>query len=262
MVPSHTDFELAREAARRGADLVRERFGQTLSIQEKADQKGLVTEVDKQAEEVILECLLSRSSHGVLAEESGLSGGSSEALWVIDPLDGTNNFARGLPLFAVSIALVIDFKPLLGVIVNPLTGDEYCALRGEPTLINGETVAVSPRSQHKTPSVLAEYGYAPEHRRRFLELAQRLVNQSDLRSLGTTALELCFVAAGRASAFVCSGDELWDFAAGLVIAEGAGCVATDWRGQHWDGSNRYLLVSHPQWHAWLVETVGDLQSSA
>jgi len=254
-----SDFELARTAAQRGAAVVRERFGQILKIEEKADQKGLVTEADKQAEEAIMECLQSASSYGVLAEESGMSTGQSGAMWVVDPLDGTNNFARGLPLFAVSIALVLDFRPLLGVIVNPLTGDEYCAIQGEPTLINGKAVEVNTGQQQRTPSILAEYGYATEHRRRFIEVAQRLVDQSDLRTLGTTALELCFVAAGQAGAFVCSGDELWDFAAGLVIAQGAGCIATDCRGQPWDGSNDYLLVSHPQWHAWLVESVGDLQ---
>jgi myo-inositol-1(or 4)-monophosphatase len=261
MVPKKSDFELARMAAKRGAAVVRERFGRTLKIEEKADQKGLVTDADKQAEAAIMECLLSSSSYGVLAEESGLSAGESGAMWVVDPLDGTNNFARGLPLFAVSIALVLDFKSLLGVIVNPLTGDEYCAIQGELTLVNGKAVNISDRQQRKTPSIFAEYGYATEDRQRFIDVAQRLVDKSDLRTLGTTALELGFVSAGQADAFVCSGDELWDFAAGLVIAEGAGCIVSDWRGQPWEGSNSYLLVSHPKWHAWLVNSIRDLQSS-
>ena len=259
MLPENSDLTLAREAAQLGALVVRERFDQVLAIEEKAGQKGLVTEVDKQAEEAILNHLRSSSAYGVLAEESGRSSGESGPMWVVDPLDGTNNFARGLPLFAVSIALAIDFRPLLGVIVNPLTGDEYCAVRGQATLINGQPVRDNTRQQHSTPSVLAEYGYATEHRERFLELARRLVDRTDMRSLGTTALELCFVAAGRASAFVCSGDEFWDFAAGLVIAEGAGCVVSDWRGRPWDGSNHYLLISHAQWHKWIVDAVSDLQ---
>jgi len=259
MIPKTSDFELARQAAERGAAVVRERFGQVLKAEEKAGQKGLVTEVDQQAEEAILTCLQSASSYGVLAEESGLSAGKSELMWVVDALDGTNNFARGLPLFAVSIALVFDGKPILGVIVNPLTGDEYCAVQGGPTLINDAKMRVQTERQHKAPSILAEYGYASEHRMRYLRLAQRLVDESDMRTLGSTAMDLCFVAAGRANAFVCSGDELWDFAAGMVIAEQAGCLVSDWRGQPWDGSNDFLLVSHPQWHAWIVEAIQDLQ---
>jgi myo-inositol-1(or 4)-monophosphatase len=259
MMPNTSDYELARSAAKRGAAVVRERFGQAFKVEEKAGQMGLVTEVDKQAEEAILQCLQSASSYGVLAEESGLSAGKSDFMWVVDALDGTNNFARGLPLFAVSIALVFDGKPILGVIVNPLTGDEYCALQGGPTLINGKTTRVQTEQQQKTPSIIAEYGYATEHRMRYLKLAQRLVDQSDMRTLGSTALDLCMVAAGRANAFVCSGDELWDFAAGLVIAEEAGCIVSDWRGQPWDGSNDFLLVSHPQWHAWIVDSIQDLQ---
>ena len=259
MIPEKSDFELARNAAECGATVVRERFGGVLKVEEKAGQKGLVTDVDEQAEEAILDVLQSASSYGVLAEESGMSAGQSELMWVVDALDGTNNFARGLPLFAVSIALVLDFKPILGVIVNPLTGDEHCAVQGGPTLINGKTISVHTEQQHKTPSILAEYGYATEHRMRHLKLAQRLVDRSDMRTLGSTALDLCMVAAGRANAFVCSGDELWDFAAGLVIAEGAGCIASDWRGRPWDGSNDYLLVSHPQWHAWIVDSIRDLQ---
>ena len=259
MIPNASDLELACSAAKRGAAVVRERFGQAFKVEEKAGQMGLVTEVDKQAEEAILTCLKSASSYGVLAEESGLSAAKSDFMWVVDALDGTNNFARGLPLFAVSIALVFNGKPILGVIVNPLTGDEYCAVQGGPTLINDAKMRVQAERQHKAPSILAEYGYATEHRMRYLRLAQRLVDESDMRSLGSTAMDLCFVAAGRANAFVCSGDELWDFAAGLVIAQEAGCTVSDWRGQPWDGSNDFLLVSHPQWHAWIVDSIADLQ---
>ncbi len=104
MIPETSDFELARSAAERGAAVVRERFGQVLKVEEKAGQKGLVTDVDEQAEEAILDVLQSASSYGVLAEESGMSAGQSELMWVVDALDGTNNFARGLPLFAVSRA--------------------------------------------------------------------------------------------------------------------------------------------------------------
>lgn len=258
MVPKRLDFELARSAAERGAAIIRERFGQILEIEEKANQKGLVTEVDKQAEEVILG-LLQSSSYGVLAEETGLSVGKSKAMWVIDPLDGTTNFVRGLPFFAVSVALVLDRKPLLGVIVNPLTGDEYCAIRGKPTLVNGKRVKIDSKKQQKTPSYFVNHGYDIEDRKRFAEVTRRLACKSYLRKLGTTALELCYVAAGHVDAFVCSGDELWDFAAGLVIAEGANCVISDWRGKPWDGSSTYVLVSHPKWHESLVDSISDLQ---
>lgn len=255
-----SELDIAQEAAQRGADVLREHFGALRHIQEKAGDKGLVTEADTAAEKAILDTLRARSPHAILSEESGQIGSMQALRWIVDPLDGTTNFARSLPWFAVSVALFDGKDVLVGVVIDPIQGDIYAATRGGGATLNGAPLRIPSTQQEQKPALFLNHGYDAEDRQRFAEVVRRLSPEASLRMLGPTALELCHLAHGSVDGFACSGDEFWDFAAGMLIAQEAGCVVSDWQGTPWTAPCSYLVVAKPWYHATLCQTLRDLQS--
>jgi myo-inositol-1(or 4)-monophosphatase len=253
------DLNIALEAARDAARVILDGFEKSVESRVKGDAKGLVTETDLKAEKVILDILSSKSNYGIISEESGLQHKSSGLKWVVDPLDGTNNFARALPLFAVSIGLMDGNESLVGVIIDPVNKNEYTATKGGGAFCNGEKIVHPEFGTEYIPMLFLNHGYAEVDRAKFKELSKRLASEYNILKLGTTALELCYIATGSVDGFICSGDELWDYAAGIVIAKEAGCIFTDWQGKPWDGKNNHLLISRPEIHGKLVKMVKDLQ---
>jgi len=174
----------------------------------------------------------------ILAEESGREHGArrtargrwSRRTWVIDPLDGTVNYANGIPFFCVSIGLVEDGMPIVGVVLDPLRGDCYAAAAGGPATLNGSVVRAS-RKNHLgdyvvSLAIIGRGGIARERR-----VAQEIRIG---RRMGSAALALAYVASGRFDAFVQNGGlSLWDIAAAGVIAECAGATVTDLYGRPW-----------------------------
>jgi myo-inositol-1(or 4)-monophosphatase len=253
------ELQLARRAARAAAEIIRKNFSLPKSIKDKGAGKGLVTDTDTKAEAAILKLLQKNSPYAILSEESGAIAGDGGMRWVIDPVDGTTNFCNGLPLFAVSIALYRDNQPLLGVIRQPVAGDEYYAVRSGGAFQNGRKVKPAKIAHMSETVIFINHGSTAEDRRRYGEVSLALTKDHALRALGTTALELAQVAAGRAGAFICSGDHLWDFAAGILLVGEAGGIVSDWHGRHWDGSNSYILAAHPDLHPHLVAKLKHLQ---
>jgi myo-inositol-1(or 4)-monophosphatase len=253
------DLNLARQAARAAADIIRGNFSLPKSIENKGAGNGLVTDTDTKAEAAILELLQKNSPYAILSEESGAIAGDGDMRWITDPLDGTTNFCNGVPLFAVSIALFRDNEPVLGVIVHPVTGDEYYAVQGGGAFLNDQLIKPS-KINHPSETVLfINHGTAQTDRRRYGDVSSVLVKNHALRALGTTALELAYVASGRAGAFICSGDHLWDYAAGILLVSEAGGIVSDWHGRPRDGSNNYVLAAHPDLHPHLVEKLKKFQ---
>jgi myo-inositol-1(or 4)-monophosphatase len=255
----NADLKIALEAARAAARVILEGFEKSVESRVKGDAKGLVTETDLKAEKVILDILSSKSNYGIISEESGLLQKDSGLKWVVDPLDGTNNFARSIPLFAVSIGLMDGNESLLGVIIDPINKKEYYAIKGDGAFCNGEKIIHPKFDTEYIPMLFLNHGYAESDRAKFKELSTRLASDFNILKLGTTAVELCYIASGSVDGFICSGDELWDFAAGIVIAQEAGCVFTDWQRNPWDGKGNHLLISKPEIHTKLVELIQDLQ---
>ena len=249
------DLQIALKAARAGAKIILENFEKSKDFQVKGNSKGLVTETDLAAEKAILEILSAESKYEILSEESGTSHKGSGPKWVVDPLDGTNNFARSLPLFAVSVGLMEGNESLVGVIIDVVNNKEYSAVKGGGAFCNGERIILPKFDNEYIPMLFLNHGYAQIDRTKFKELSGRLASDYNTLKLGTTALELCYIASGSVDGFVCSGDELWDFAAGIVITQEAGCVFTDWQGNPWDGENTHLLISRPEIHKDLVEII-------
>jgi len=252
------DLKIAIEAARAAALVILDGFEKFVEYRVKGDAKGLVTETDLKAEKVILDILSSKSDYGIISEESGLLQECNDPKWVVDPLDGTNNFARSIPLFGVSIGLMDGNESLLGVIIDPINNKEYYATKGGSAFCNGKKIILPKFDTEYIPMLFLNHGYAEVDRAKFKELSKRLASDFNILKLGTTAVELCYIASGSADAFICSGDELWDFAAGIVIAQEAGCIFTDWQGKPWDGKGNHLLISRPEIHSKLVDITRDL----
>ncbi len=252
------DLQTARDAAQAGAKLIRSQFGRSQDIQIKRSSNTIVTATDRAAEAAILEVLRTNTNYSILSEESGLTGDGTDALWIVDPLDGTSNFARSLPLFAVSVALVRGAEILAGVIIDPVHETEYFAVKGEGAYCNNKLI-VQHKNFNNVFSLFLNHGSKPEDKSRYAEITRRLHAGYNLRKLGTTALELCFVASGFFDGFICSGDEIWDYAAGALIASEAGNVFTDWKGQQWDGNGSFIMVVRPELHAQLSAMITDLQ---
>lgn len=253
------NLNIALEAARAGAKVVLENFGKSTETRVKGNAKGLVTQTDVEAEKAILEVLSTKSDFSILSEESGVVSKNDGPVWVVDPLDGTTNFAHSLPLFAVSVGLMQGSNSLVGVIIDPIQNKEYYAAKGNGVFCNGIELKTPEFSSEYLPSVFLNHGYPQTDRTKFIELAKRLTSESNILKLGTTALELCYLASGSADAFICSGDEIWDFAAGIVIAQEAGFLFTDWRGNPWDGTGNHLLFARTEIHSAIIAKINDLQ---
>jgi len=256
-----TDLEIAIEAARRAEDLISERFDRVLQSSKRHKIDKIASETDTEAEQIIVDVLRSNTPYCTLGEESGWHAGSSARCWVVDPLDGTDNFVRGLGFFATSIALMRGKDIILGVVLNPISNDLFHAESGAGAYLNGARLSVtSMRTMKTNPLIFLNSGHPSTARARSRTLFDRLHSWSQIRILGPTALELCLLARGAGDSFICSEDKLWDHAAGICIVREAGGTVTDWRGDPWHTSNHFVLASNGSaLHEKLVYHTRDLQ---
>ena len=244
---------LATEAAWSAGELLRELHGHIESVAYKTDKADLVTEADHRANRIITTTIENEfPDHGILSEESGMTTGSEPYTWVVDPLDGTGNFAHGNPNYAVSVALVKDRVPVVGVVYVPETDELFKAVRDEPAYENGVRLMTTARDRLDESMLLS--GYDPD--------GSFLVNfyqeARGVRRLGATALNLCFLASGSADATWEYDTHPWDVAAGLVIARAAGATITDASGDPFEfdfetSRRKELLGSNGPLHPVLLD---------
>ncbi|HQQ62736.1 MAG TPA: inositol monophosphatase family protein [Pseudomonadales bacterium] len=194
-----------------------------------------VTEIDKAAEDIIISLLKKTyPDHGFLAEESGAYNSGSDYCWIIDPLDGTTNFVRGIPHYAVSIACQYQGRLEHAVIYNPVTREEFTASRGRGAQLNGRRIRVSGRTQ--LDGALLGTGipfrrHQSEKLPGYLDALGELAKQTaGIRRAGSAALDLAYVAAGRFDAFWEMGLQPWDMAAGILLIQEAGGLISDFAG--------------------------------
>src|SRR5690606_1717827 len=206
-----------------GADVIQKNYGIQQDVRLKIASQSLVTETDLAAEAAVLHVLNNESQYRILSEESGASGRGDGPVWVVDPLDGTSNFARSFPFFTTSLALVDDDEILAGVIIDPIHNNEYFAVKGGGAFCNDRPI-VQAIPLHPVPCLFLNHGSLPEDKLLYGELTRQLASTYNLRKPGATALELCSVAMGFFDGFICAGDEIWDYAAGAIIAEEAGSI--------------------------------------
>lgn len=254
------DLSLAISAAKKAASVISRSFLRIKRYSIK-EGKGFVTEVDTESEKAILEELQSHSTYSIYTEEAGKIQGDAKGEWIIDPLDGTTNFLCSIPLFAVSIALKKGNDIVLGVVVNPISGELFYAERGKGAFFNEKPIHVSDHVELKNSCIFPNHGYDAESTKNYVEVIKRLATNSYLRQFGSSALELCYVARGNVDGFICSGDELYDYAAGLVILEEAGGKVTDWNGGKWSSDNNFILASNAKMHEDLIVSLRGIQIS-
>ncbi len=192
------ELEAAVAAAQAVGEVLRDGFGRQHQIEYKGEA-DLVTEADEEAERRIEEILRETfPNHGMLTEESGELEGEGDARWIVDPLDGTTNYAHGLPLFCVSIALERSGEVVLGVVHDPIREETYAAERGGGAELNGRPLRVSDTGEPIRALVGSGLPYDREQLPAALELFGRLAALTQgTRRLGSVALALCYVAAGR-----------------------------------------------------------------
>jgi myo-inositol-1(or 4)-monophosphatase len=147
----------------------------------------------------------------------------------------------------------------VGVVYQPLGQKLYYAELGKGAFLNGAPISVSGKSNPAEAILLINHGYRQSDMERCVAVIQRLGPQYETRKFGATALELAWLAQGLADAFLCSGDELWDYAAGMLLIREAGGQVTDWRGHHFNGESSYMCASNGIFHSQLVNAVHDLQ---
>jgi myo-inositol-1(or 4)-monophosphatase len=215
---------IASNTVREAAAVVTAGYGQPRPVGRKSSPTDVVTQTDLRAEELVRRLLHEATPEaGILGEEGGRTEPSAAVQWVIDPLDGTINFLYGVPLFAVSVAAAVDGDTVAGAVVDVLRGEVFSAHRGGGARLDGQPVAVSSCSSLPDALVATGFSYRAELRDLQGEVAHRLLSRArDLRCFGSAALELCWVACARVDGYFQRDTEIWDRAAGALIAAEAG----------------------------------------
>jgi myo-inositol-1(or 4)-monophosphatase len=241
----HDLLAVAEAVAAEAADLVRKRrLGGVQVTETKTSPTDIVTAVDEAAERLIHQRLLQqRPQDGFLGEEGRSRVSSSGVTWVVDPIDGTVNFLYGVPQYAVSIAAVVDGSSVAGVVLNVATGECFTAVRGGGAWCDGAPLGVRPAAPMAERLVGTGFSYERAVRSRQAAAVTRLLGSvRDVRRLGSAALDLCFVGAGRLDAYVEEGLNPWDMAAGGLVATEAGARLEQLAG----ASGRPLVVCAPE----------------
>ncbi|HBG27151.1 MAG: hypothetical protein A2Y10_18560 [Planctomycetes bacterium GWF2_41_51] len=227
----------------------------------------LVTEADAHCQKIIIDNIMQNfPSHGIIAEEGKdnklskqLPRGDNDIWWVIDPIDGTNNYSQRILSFAVSIGIINNGKPVLGVIYDPATDSMFTAAGDGPALFNDARIQVNDKDIEYYQTIGIESLYSEG----VPGWITRLQGMLRCRSLGTTALHLAYVAKGSFVAGVMNNPKLWDIAAGAFIAEAAGAAVTDWQGKSlwpvdmnaYNGEPFKVLAANKKVHKKLIEII-------
>lgn len=221
---------VAGEAARLAVRMRAEGVGE---VDTKSTETDVVTAADRAVETLVVSLLSeARPGDAVLAEESGASGTGSRVRWILDPIDGTVNYVYGLPQYAVSLAAEVDGEVVAGVVVNPVTGEQWSAAAGRGAYRGARRLRCSRVTQLSQTLVATGFGYDARRRAHQAKvLAGLLPRVRDVRRLGAASLDLCFAAEGRVDAYFEKGLSPWDWAAGALIAREAGLLVTGLAGR-------------------------------
>jgi len=253
--------DFAQNLAREAGGLLYEK----LNSQHQVQYKGtidLVTEADKMSEDLIITAISRRyPEHGILSEESAEKNERASVRWIVDPLDGTTNYAHGFPFFCVSIALEQDGKMILGVIYDPIRDELFTAERQGGAFCNGRKLGVSSVGDLSRSLLATGFPYdirvSKDNNLNFFN-AMALRAQA-VRRPGAAALDLAYLASGRLDGFWELKLKPWDTAAGCLLVEEAGGVITDLEGRPWNIFSPGLLGSNGLIHGQMLEVIRKVQ---
>ena len=256
-------LNFAIQTARDAGAILLDRLGRALQVSNKGDI-DLVTESDLAAEKLIIERIKSHyPRHAILAEESGATAGvefvsgTSDWKWIIDPLDGTTNYAHGYPCFCVSIALENSGVIEVAAIYDPTRDEMFAAERGQGATLNGRRIRVSTVDELNSAMLCTGFPYNVRERPNFeREFARFTMEAQAVRRDGSAALDLAYVACGRFDGFWEDGLNPWDVAAGILLITEAGGQVTDFKGRALDIYTPKVLASNGLVHSVMMDILG------
>lgn len=256
---------VARAAAAAGAEVAAERFRGDLRVETKDGKTDVVTQADRAAQRAVVAEIRERyPDHAVVGEEADAATAVPETgpAWVVDPIDGTNNFVHGNRRWATSVAAVEDGRPVAAVNALPALGDTYVGTPDGVTR-NGEPVSVSDRTDPETFAVVPTMWWGFDRRGEYATAARAIVERfGDLRRVGSAQAALSLLAAGAVEGVVTNVDAPpWDTIAGAALAEWAGGTVTDLSGDPWDHDSRGLVASNGTAHDELLAAARDLDDA-
>ena len=251
-----SELKVAIKAAKQAGKLLLDDFGKFSKFKFKGKWE-IKTPADYKSEKTILGIIQKNfPSHSVYSEEKGLLNQESQFLWIIDPLDGTTNFSRQIPIFNISIALAIQEELSLGVVFNPFTKELYYAQKGKGAFLNNEKIKVS-RVNNLSKTVVSLWKGTSENdidpiKKIFGKIIERV---HTTRIFSSCALELCYVASGKLDAFINHGSKPYDYAAGVLIVQEAGGTVTDFNNNPFNLKTKNILASNGKIHNEILKLI-------
>ena len=239
-------LQTAIDAAQKAGKVLKEGFGTDYTISSKSQIHDLVTEYDHKSEAIIIETIRSSfPNHQILTEESGHHASDGDITWIIDPLDGTVNFAHGIPIFCVSIAVKQGDAILYGVIYSPMTEEMFIAEKDQGATINGKPCKVTQQSSLPSAFLVTGFPYSvKENPGNCIEHFSHIVGMGiPIRRLGSAALDLAYVAVGRFDGFWEVALQPWDMAAGALLVKEAGGIIMDYSGNDIDFTKQSSIIA-------------------
>jgi len=251
-------LEKVLEISREAGDIIRDGFRKNISIEFKTNASNLVTNIDKKSEETIINFIRKNyPTHSILAEESGEQASGSEYCWVIDPLDGTTNFAHGLPIFSVSIGVQKNGETICGVIYDIMRDVIYSAELNSGAYANGKKIKVNNNNVLRESVLVTGFPYniaenpnnAMEKFNAFLKVSRAI------RRLGSAAIDFCYLAEGVFDGFWEVHLNPWDICAGKLIVEEAGGIVSDFENNKINIFSKQILATNGKVHSQMLEVL-------
>ena len=251
------------KAIEAAAVILKENFNQPFTISNKEGINNLVTEVDHKSEKAIIDIIKADyPEHFILSEEVGEIVQDSVYKWIIDPIDGTINYANSIPMCCISIGVEVDGKMEIGAVYNPFINELFFAQRGFGATLNDQIIHVSNKTEVATSCLATGFPYTYlDMPNGPLEVFSRLIKSGvPVRRLGSAAIDLCYVAAGRFDGFYEHKLQAWDSVAGFLIVEEAGGKVTDLKGNYYNPYQPGILATNGKIHdellGWVHNTRG------
>lgn len=246
------------KATEAGAAELKRFFNGSFAISNKEGVNNLVTEADHAAEKAIMAVIQNDyPDHFILSEESGEHIMDSTYKWIIDPIDGTVNFANGIPICCVSIGLEQAGKMIMGAVYNPIMNEFFFAQKGFGATLNNERIHVSDKTEVIKSCLVTGFPYTYlDEPNGPIQVFEKLIRKGvPVRRLGSAAIDLCWVAAGRFDGFYEHKLQAWDSAAGFLMVEEAGGKVTDFDGVYYDPYQPHLIATNGKIHDELLRIV-------
>ncbi|MBF0493854.1 MAG: inositol monophosphatase [Candidatus Omnitrophica bacterium] len=247
-------LKVAVKAAKTAGKYALSRVGKIQTIDTKMGYSDLVTDVDKMSEKIVIGIIKkSFPEHEILAEESGKTLGTDKYTWVIDPIDGTTNFAHGFPFFCVSVGVMHNEEIILGAVYDPSKKELFTSIKGKGAYLNGKRIKVSLHTSIRKSMIATGFAYHVAGKIRSIKYFMNVIKKCQaIRRAGSAALDLCYVACGRFDGFWEFGLSPWDTAAAYLIVQEAGGIVTNLEGGKYDIYASCIAASNGKIHKKLL----------